>query len=129
MFTKNSKIDSFAALARELREYAELRLRYYRVDLTQRVARLLTVIAMAIILLAVVSLAVIFVACSVALLLAPYIGGLAVSCALVAVAGLVAGWVVYLLRRPLLLRPITAVVARILLDDNESLEPIEEDEL
>lgn len=118
VFSKKSKIDSFAELAQEVREYADLRLRYLRVDLTQRLAQLFAGLAIALVVLLVLALALVFVAGSVALFLAPYVGGLSAACLIVALLCLLLAYAAYRLRRPLLLRPITIFVAHILLDDH-----------
>lgn len=119
MFSTNSQIDTLADLVREVRAYIDARYRYVRLDCVAKLSTLLSALVLGIIFAVLMAVALLFLAYTLSLAMAPYVGGMHVACAIVAAACLLLGVIVYLLRRWLIVRPITAFIARVLLNDDE----------
>lgn len=116
MLSANSQIETLADLVREVRDYIDARYRYLRLDCVVKLSALLSALVLGIILAVVVAVALLFILYALAFAIAPSVGGMHVACAIVAAGNLLLGGIIYLLRRPLIVRPLTAFVAHLLLD-------------
>jgi len=122
VFSNEEKIASLSDLFREVRDYADLRFRYLRIDFVGKLSELLAALVLGVVLAVVIAVALLFLAYTVALALAPAVGGQCAACAIVAVACFTVGVVVYLLRRPLILNPLTSFIARIFLSEKDTAD-------
>ena len=120
MFSNDQKIDAANDLLREAKQYADLRLQRLKLDFVSKLTLLLSAL---VVVFAVVFL---FVAYTLALAMAPHVGGLHWACAIIAAGDIVLGTLFYAIRRPLIVQPLTNFVARLFLekdteddDDNE----------
>lgn len=126
MFSNDQKIDAANDLLREAKQYADLRLQRLKLDFVSKLTLLLSALVVSIVLLVVFAVVFLFVAYTLALAMAPHVGGLHWACAIIAVGGIVLGMLFYAFRRPLIVQPLTNFVARLFLekdteddDDNE----------
>ena len=120
MFSNDQKIDAANDLLREAKQYADLRLQRLKLDFVSKLTLLLSA------LLVVFAVVFLFVAYTLALAMAPHVGGLHWACAIIAAGDIVLGTLFYAIRRPLIVQPLTNFVARLFLekdteddDDNE----------
>lgn len=116
MISNDSNISNLTNLLRDVCDNAGLRLRFLRLDFVGKLSVLLSALVLGIVLAIIGAVALLFVAYTAALLMAPAVGGLHVACGIVVVACLLLGWGVYALRSQLIVRPLTAFIARLLLD-------------
>ncbi len=125
MFSDDHHIDSARKLIAEIREYLSLRIEYGKYDLVDKLAVLLSVVALAAIMLAAAIVILFFLSYAVALAIADGVGGLHVACALVALFYILVGAVIYALRRQLIIRPLTNLLGHLFLhkDSNEEEKP------
>ena len=126
MFSNDQKIDAANDLLREAKQYADLRLQRLKLDFVSKLTLLLSALVVSIVLLVIFAVVFLFVAYTLALALAPHVGGLDWACAIIAAGGIVLGMLFYAFRRPLIVQPLTNFVARLFLekdteddDDNE----------
>lgn len=126
MFSNDQKIDAANDLLREAKQYADLRLQRLKLDFVSKLTLLLSALVVSIVLLVVFAVVFLFVAYTLALAMAPHVGGLHWACAIIATGGIVLGMLFYAFRRPLIVQPLTNFVARLFLekdteddDDNE----------
>lgn len=126
MFSNDQKIDAANDLLREAKQYADLRLQRLKLDFVSKLTLLLSALVVSIVLLVIFAVVFLFVAYTLALALAPHVGGLHLACAIIAAGGIVLGMLFYAFRRPLIVQPLTNFVARLFLekdteddDDNE----------
>lgn len=126
MFSNDQKIDAANDLLREAKQYADLRLQRLKLDFVSKLTLLLSALVVSIVLLVIFAVVFLFVAYTLALALAPHVGGLHWACAIIAAGDIVLGTLFYAFRRPLIVQPLTKFVARLFLekdteddDDNE----------
>lgn len=120
MFSSNSKVESLADLAREVRGYVDARYRLLRLDFVVKLSALLSALVLGIVFAILIAVALLFLTYTLALTLAPHVGGVHVACLIVAIACLVVCGIVYALRKRLIVAPLTAFVAHVLLDNEPS---------
>lgn len=116
MFSTNSQIDSLSDLFREVRDYVDVRYRYLRLDCVAKLSVLLSALVLGVMLAVVFAVALLFLAYTLSLAIAPCVGGMHVACAIVAAVCLLLGGIIYLLRRWIIVQPLTAFIAHLFLD-------------
>ena len=127
LFSSDKNIDAVSGLLREVRHYADLRLKHLKLDFVDKLTVLLSALLIAVVLLVILAVALLFLAYTLALALAPHVGGTHWACALVAAACLCFAAVFYALRRRLVVRPLTNFIARLFLSEDDEAAA-EEDE-
>ncbi len=119
MFSNKDNIASVRGLLDEVARYVELRYRTLRLDFVYKLAILLSALVLWVVLMVVFAVALLFLSYTLALALAPVLGGLPAACALVALLCLLFGLCLYWLRRPLVVRPLTNFIARLFLSSDK----------
>ena len=76
MFSNDQKIDAANDLLREAKQYADLRLQRLKLDFVSKLTLLLSALVVSIVLLVVFAVVFLFVAYTLALAMAPHVGGL-----------------------------------------------------
>ena len=84
MFSNDQKIDAANDLLREAKQYADLRLQRLKLDFVSKLTLLLSALVVSIVLLVVFAVVFLFVAYTLALAMAPHVGGLHWACAIIA---------------------------------------------
>lgn len=127
LFSSNQNIDSISDLLREVYAYVDLRVKHFRLDFVSKLTVLASALLLSVVLLVIFAVALLFLAYMGTLLLADVVGGLEPACAIIATACLLLGLGIYLLRKPLIVRPLTNFLARLFLDDDEDGAPDNQD--
>lgn len=120
MFSNDKNIETVSELLRDAYDYTELRLKQLRLDFVSKLSALFSALLLSVVLMVIVAVVLLFLAYTVALVLAPHVGGLHVACALIALFLALVGVVLYVFRQPLIVRPLTGFVAELFLGNGEA---------
>ncbi len=117
MFSSDQNIQTLAELFAELKRYGEMRLRLARYDFLSTLVELSSALLLTVVILIIMAVALLFLAAALTFALSALVGGLGWACLIVAaVCGLLA-WGVYACRTRLIVQPLAAFLARVLLAD------------
>ena len=84
MFSNDHNVDIVARLISNLKKYGELRLKSFQLDLVSKLTLILTFLVVAVLLIGVASIVVLLLSFALVYALAPIVGGIVVSCGIVA---------------------------------------------
>lgn len=117
MFSSDKNIDTISQLIVEIKRYVELRTEGLQIDFVTKMSRLFTAIILFAILFMLAALAVMFVSMTAAAALSSIIGSQAGAYALIVLAYVIIGVIVFINRRRWIEAPITHFIAALFLDN------------
>lgn len=117
MFSSEKNIESLRDLLGEVRAYMELRGERLKLDFVSKISRLLSAVALGLIIAVVMAVILLLLSNTLVSLLKEATGNEAVAFAIVAGGYALVGVMVYIFRRRLIVRPITSFICSLLLDD------------
>lgn len=117
MFSSEKNIESLRDLLGEVRAYMELRGERLKLDFVSKLSRLLSAVALGLIIAVVMAVILLLLSNTLVSLLKEATGNEAVAFAIVAGGYALVGVMVYIFRRRLIVRPITSFICSLLLDD------------
>lgn len=119
MFSTDNNIDLLSSLLREVRSYLELKYEYTRLDISERLAKLASVVLLSALTLLLAAFAALFASIAAAYALEPLVGS-RVGAFLI-MAGLYALLIplIFRFREKLILRPVIRVIVKILLSTDK----------
>lgn len=117
MFSSEKNIESLRDLLGEVRAYMELRGERLKLDFVSKLSRLLSAVALGLIIAVVMAVILLLLSNTLVSLLKEATGSEAVAFAIVAGGYALVGVMVYIFRRRLIVRPITSFICSLLLDD------------
>ena len=108
MFANDKTIDNLQALLTEVKHYVDLQKDYVKLDITHKLTILISILGM---------IAIFYLSFTLAYILEPHVGGLTNSYAIITGSILLIGILVYLLRKRLIIQPLTNFLANLILND------------
>lgn len=117
MFIGENNIESIRKFVRELKKYVELQKEYTRLELTEKLTILFSTMIFAIVLTLLSIVVLFYLSLSFAHVLAPFVGGLPVSYAIIAGIVLITIVVIAAFRKQLIFNPITNFLAKLFLNN------------
>lgn len=117
MFSSEKNIESLRDLLGEVRAYMGLRGERLKLDFVSKLSRLLSAVALGLIIAVVMAVILLLLSNTLVSLLKEATGSEAVAFAIVAGGYALVGVMVYIFRRRLIVRPITSFICSLLLDD------------
>lgn len=120
MFGAEKGIENLQQLFAESKKYLELQVDYAKLELTEKLTILLSTLILVLILIILGMVALFYLSFTFAYVLAPYIGGLVGSFALITIFLLVIMSVVYHYRQKLIVAPMVKFLANLFLKDDQS---------
>ena len=118
MFGAEKSIENLQQLFTESKKYLELQTEYAKLELTEKLTILLSTLILVLILIILGMVALFYFSFTIAYVLAPYIGGLMSSFALITLFLLVIMAVVYRYRQKIIVEPMVKFLANLFLKDN-----------
>jgi len=118
MFGAEKSIENLQQLFAESKKYLELQTEYAKLELTEKLTILLSTLILVLILIILGMVALFYFSFTIAYVLAPYIGGLMSSFALITLFLLVVMAVVYRFRQKIIVEPMVKFLASLFLKDN-----------
>ncbi len=115
MFSNDHNVDIIARLISNLKKYGELRLKSFQLDLVRKLTLVLTFLVVAVLLVGVASIVVLLLSFALVYALAPIVGGIVVSCGIVAGGFILLGILLVAFRKRLLINPIARFLSSIFL--------------
>jgi len=115
MFIDDNSIQSIRQLVKELKAYVEMQKEYTKLELTEKLTILFSSMIFAIVLILLGMVVLFYLSFSFAYLLAPHVGGLPVSYAIVAGIILLFVIVVIIFRKKMIVNPLANFLANLLL--------------
>lgn len=122
MHYQDRSIESFEDLFVQVRQYLKLQKEYTLVQLTAKLASLLSAIVLVIVFLILGVAALFYFLLSLAYLLEPYVGGLKYSFAIIGLIDIVIILVIAANRKKWIIRPTVNFLAHLLLDEGEEVK-------
>lgn len=119
MFINDNSIHSVQQLIKELKAYFEMQKEYTKLELTEKLTILFSTLIFAIVLILISMVILFFLSASLAHWLAPYVGGLVGSYAIIAATLLLFVILVVLLRQKLIINPIANFVGKLFLNNSK----------
>ncbi|MBO7418639.1 MAG: phage holin family protein [Bacteroidaceae bacterium] len=126
MFGAEKSIENLQQLFAESKKYLELQTEYAKLELTEKLTILLSTLILVLVLIILGMVALFYFSFTIAYVLAPHIGGLMSSFALITLFLLVIMGVVYYYRQKLIVAPMVKFLANLFLRDNMNQQPKEE---
>ncbi len=120
MLSSDKNIDSLQELLKEVLTYLRLRKRYVELDVTEKMAVLLSTLAVGAILLMVGMVVILLLSYLSVLLLGRWLGSEVTGCVVVCAGWVVVAAVVYAARRRLIVNPVARFVARLFVEHPKS---------
>lgn len=117
MFIGESNIQSIRNLVKEIKMYVELQKEYTRLELTEKLTILFSTFIFALVLILLSIVVLFYLSFSFAHVLAPYVGGLPASHAIIAGINLLGIGIVIVFRKKLIITPIANFLAKLFLQD------------
>lgn len=99
-----------------MKRYVELQARYVQLDFVSKMTVLIAAVTVGAILFALLSIVILFLSYALALALAPSVGGMPVSCGIIALIYVAMAITVYLLRQRLIINPIANFLGQLFLN-------------
>ena len=116
MFEGDKSIESIQQLFFEFKKYFELQKEYTKLEMTEKLTILLSTLIMVSVLITLSMMALFYLLLALAYTLAPHVGGLMGSFAIIALINLVLITLIFLLRKQLIINPMVNFLARLFLD-------------
>jgi hypothetical protein len=126
MFGAEKSIENLQQLFAETKKYVELQTEYAKLELTEKLTILLSTLILVLILIILGMVTLFYFSFTIAYVLAPYIGGLMSSFALITMFLLVLMALVYHYRQRLIVAPMVRFLANLFLRDANKQQPKEE---
>ena len=117
MFANDKTIDNLQALFTEEKHYVDLQKDYVKLDITHKLTILISTLILILGLMVLGMIALLYLSFTLAYILEPYVGGLTNSYAIITGSILLIGVLVYLLRKRLIIQPLTSFLANLFLND------------
>lgn len=122
MFANDKSIESLGQLFKECQKYILLQKEYVRLELVEKLTILASAIIMVTISIILGMMALFYLSFSLAYIMAPQVGGLTVSFAIITLALLMLLALIYALRRRLIIKPLVGFIANLFTDNEESTD-------
>lgn len=126
MFGVENSVENIRQLFAESKEYLELQTKYAKLELTEKLTILLSTLILVLILIILGMVTLFYFSFTIAYVLAPYIGGLMNSFALITLFLLIIMAVVYRYRQKLIVAPMVKFLANLFLEENSPQSKEEE---
>ena len=117
MFANDKTIDNLQALLTEVKHYVDLQKDYVKLDITHKLTILISALILILGLMILGMIALFYLSFTLAYILEPHVGGLTNSYAIITGSILLIGILVYLLRKRLIIQPLTNFLANLILND------------
>lgn len=117
MFANDKTIDNLQALLTEVKHYVDLQKDYVKLDITHKLTILISTLILILGLMILGMIALFYLSFTLACILEPHVGGLTNSYAIITGSILLIGILVYLLRKRLIIQPLTNFLANLILND------------
>ncbi len=118
MFLKKENIDSFKDLIAEVKKYLELQKEYTKIELTEKLSVLISILVMGMVFILIGTIALLYFSFALAYYMAQYVGGLGVSLTIMGGVLLVLILLIYLIRKKLIINPMVNFLAKLFLNDS-----------
>lgn len=119
MFIDDNNIQNVRQLVRELKAYVEMQKEYTKLELTEKFTILFSTLIFAIVLILLGLVVLFYLSFSFAYLLAPYVGGLPASYAIIAGVVLLFVIAVIIFRKNLIINPMANFIANLFLNNSK----------
>ncbi len=119
MFIQEDNVNNFKDLFAEVKKYLMLQKEFTKIELTEKLAVLLSSLIMGSIILAMSTIAVLYLSFAMAYKLADYVGGMGTSLTIMAAVLLIFLLIIYLSRRSLIINPVVNFLAKLFLNDSK----------
>ncbi|HBB08338.1 MAG TPA: hypothetical protein DCZ73_11375 [Bacteroides sp.] len=120
MFANDKSIETLGQLFEECKKYILLQKEYMRLELVEKLTVLSSTCIMVVIAIILGMMALFYLSFSVAYILAPHVGGLTVSFAIITAFLLLLLAVVYVFRKQLIVRPLVRFMANLFMSSEET---------
>lgn len=120
MFANDKSIETLGQLFEECKKYILLQKEYIRLELVEKLTVLSSTCIMVVIAIILGMMALFYLSFSVAYILAPHVGGLTVSFAIITAFLLLLLAVVYVFRKQLIVRPLVRFMANLFMSSEET---------
>lgn len=120
MFANDKSIETLGQLFEECKKYILLQKEYMRLELVEKLTVLSSTCIMVVIAIILGMMALFYLSFSVAYILAPHVGGLTVSFAIITAFLLLLLAVVYVFRKQLIVRPLVRFMANLFISSEET---------
>ena len=120
MFANDKSIETLGQLFEECKKYILLQKEYMRLELVEKLTVLSSTCIMVVIAIILGMMALFYLSFSVAYILAPHVGGLTVSFAIITAFLLLLLAVVYVFRKQLIVRPLVRFMATLFMSSEET---------
>lgn len=117
MFANDKTIDNLQALLTEVKHYVDLQKDYVKLDITHKLTILISTLILILGLMILGMIALFYLSFTLGYILEPHVGGLTNSYAIITGSILLIGILVYLLRKRLIIQPLTNFLANLILND------------
>lgn len=122
MLSSDQNIQTIRELVLNLKEYAELKAESVQIGIIRKLSILITALIVGGLAFVLVAIIIFFLSGTLALALAPYVGGTAISCLIVATFYLLLGCLIYAKRTAWILNPIANFIGELFLKFDESIK-------
>ena len=122
MLSSDQNIQTIRELVLNLKEYAELKAESVQIGIIRKLSILITALIVGGLAFVFVAIIIFFLSGTLALALAPHVGGTAISCLIVATFYLLLGCLIYAKRTAWILNPIANFIGELFLKSDESIK-------
>lgn len=119
MFANDKSIDNLQQLFAELKKYAELQKDYIKLDIVEKLTILISTLILVLVLLILGMIALFYLSFTLAYVLAPHVGGLMVSYAIISGCVMVLIAIIAIFRKRLIIQPLINFLANLFLNDRQ----------
>lgn len=117
MFLKKENIESFKQLIAEVKRYLKLQREYTKIEITEKLSVLISVLVMATVFILIGTIALLYFSFALAYYMADFVGGLSNSLAIMGGILLILIFIIYLFRKRWIINPIVNFLAQLFLND------------
>jgi hypothetical protein len=122
MLSSDQNIQTIRELVLNLKEYAELKAESVQIGIIRKLSILITALIVGGLAFMLAAIIIFFLSGTLALALAPHVGGTAISCLIVATFYLLLGCLIYAKRTAWILNPIANFIGELFLKSDESIK-------
>lgn len=122
MLSSDQNIQTIRELVLNLKEYAELKAESVQIGIIRKLSILITALIVGGLAFVLVAIIIFFLSGTLALALAPHVGGTAISCLIVVTFYLLLGCLIYAKRTAWILNPIANFIGELFLKSDESIK-------
>lgn len=120
MFANDKSIENLEQLFSQLKKYVLLQKEYVKLEFVEKLTILASAIIITTIAIILGMMALFYLSFSLAYIMAPYVGGLNISFAIITVVLLLLLAFIYLFRKQLIVRPLTKFVANLFINSSDA---------